>query len=70
MVTNEYPEPDDRHARLKRLFFQAVELTEEARARFVQKACLEDPKLRAELESLLDCHRQIEMSEASGPRDG
>ena len=44
------------HARLKQLFFVAVELDGEERRRFVMWACCEDRELRADLESLLRHH--------------
>ena len=53
----------ERYARLKQLFFGAVELDGADRRRFVEEACGEDAELRAELESLLDCHRQSDMPE-------
>lgn len=54
---------DERYARLKQLFFGAVELDGDDRRRFVNEACGEDAELRADLESLLDCHRRSDMPE-------
>jgi len=47
------------HARLKQLFFVAIELDCDERSRFVRSACGEDRELRADLESLLNHHRRV-----------
>lgn len=59
----------ERHARLKELFLWAVELDMEDQRRFVEDVCGEDAELRAELESLLDHHLQIEIPEQSDTRN-
>ena len=56
----------ERHARLKELFLQAIELEEGARGPFVQAACGVDLDLRAELESLLRHHRPSDLPRAAG----
>jgi hypothetical protein len=60
-----YDKAAEWHARLKELFFRGVELDRESRRRFVAEACGDDIELRGELESLLDHHLQIEISEPS-----
>ena len=52
-----------RHARLKKLFFTAIELEDEDRRRFLEDACGEDAELRTELESLLGHHRRADLPE-------
>lgn len=58
------PTDAEHHARLKKLFFQAIELEEEEeRRRFLDEACGADCELRAELESLLSHHRRSDLPE-------
>ena len=42
----------EHHARVKELFFHAIELEEEERRRFLDEACGADCELRAELGSV------------------
>lgn len=57
------------HARLKELFFLAVDLDGEEQCQFVRSACGEDHELRADLESLLRHHECCQSSEDSETRD-
>ncbi len=59
----------DYHARLKALFFLAVELDGEEQSLFVKSACGEDCGLRSDLESLLHHHDCCESSAASDTRE-
>ena len=43
----------ERWQRIKELLHQAMQLLPERRARFLDDACVSDPALRAEVESLL-----------------
>ena len=51
------------HARLKELFFVAVELDGEEQGRFVKSACGGDLELHADLESLLRHHHRVVLAE-------
>ncbi|MGI9515438.1 MAG: serine/threonine protein kinase [Pirellulaceae bacterium] len=46
----------ERYARIKELFLAAVELDEPRRAEFLDERCGGDPKLRADVQDLLDHH--------------
>ena len=46
----------ERHARVKQLFLEAVELDEKRRQTFLDSACGSDVALRHEVESLLEYH--------------
>jgi hypothetical protein len=46
----------NRHAEVKRIFLEAVELVGEQRDRFLDQQCGDDPQLREEVESLLSYH--------------
>src|SRR5262245_45663968 len=50
--------PDDRWQRLKRVFHEALERPEEARAALLDRECAGDADLRTEVESLLASHDQ------------
>ena len=53
VIQEDTPMDAERHARVKELFFRAIELEEAERSRFLEDACGSDAALRAELESLL-----------------
>ena len=55
------PKVDERRIRLKELFFQAIELEDKNRRRFLDEMCGEDSELRAELESLLGHHQRSDL---------
>ena len=55
------PPNTERRARLKQLFFQAIELEEKERQRFLDEMCGEDTELRHELESLLRHHQRSDL---------
>lgn len=57
------PKGAEHHARLKELFFQAIELKEEDRSQFLDETCGADCELRTELESLLNHHRRSDLPE-------
>ena len=46
----------ERWRKLKRIFSEAVELPPEDRPAFLEKACVEDPALRVEIERLILDH--------------
>ena len=51
------------YARLKELFFVAVELAVEEQSRFVESACSQDRDLQADLESLLRHHHRVVLAD-------
>jgi hypothetical protein len=55
------PKETKRHARLKELFFQAIEMEERDRRRFLDEMCVADAELRAELESLRRYHQRSDL---------
>ena len=57
------PKNAERRARLKELFFRAIELEEKDRHQFLDETCGADPELRAELDSLLRHHRRSDLPE-------
>ena len=59
------PPDAEYHARLKKLFFQAIELEEEERREFLNEACAANCELRADLESLLRHHRRSDLTDDS-----
>ncbi len=54
-------EDPERHARIKELFFQAIELSEDDRSRFLDEACGGDAELRSGIEALLGHHRRSDL---------
>ena len=48
----------DVYSRVKQIFNRAIQLNERARRQFVVEACGNDSELRAEVESLLEFHRE------------
>ena len=57
------PNETERRARLKDLFFRAIELEERNRRRFLDETCGADSELRDELESLLRYHQRSDLPE-------
>ena len=57
------PLPEDAalHARLKELFFHAIELDAEERERFLDTACEGDADLRASIARLLEHHKRSDL---------
>src|SRR5262245_39931143 len=50
----------DRWSKIQRIYHEALPQTAASRVRFLEHACADDPELRRELESLLDCHSEAE----------
>ncbi len=57
---------DARWTRIRDLFSQAVDLTKEQRARFLDERCSDDPDLRGELNALLDSDAGHSISPITG----
>jgi tRNA A-37 threonylcarbamoyl transferase component Bud32/tetratricopeptide (TPR) repeat protein len=67
--------PVDRWLRIKRVFLEALEASEDERADYLNEVCGTDQALRGEVESLLSCHVQAveggfldDLPESSSPR--
>jgi hypothetical protein len=52
------PQTMAEHQAPKEIFLEAIDLPEERRAAYLERACDDDAALREEVETLLEAHRQ------------